>query len=203
MNGPTSDDKEMRENAASEEACVQKGLPSSTRRTLLKAGASALPVAMTLHSGAVQAMASISCGKKAYDSNLTAPVICDHDDGWMRQTVPVYDCVKSYTSGWGGYTKTYTSNTGTPAYYCGSNGGTPVWRNHPDGTMVSSSSCDSSGKPKDCGQPVYTANCRALVQCDATTGQIVAVGAPCGTVHNGIITSVAGNCMHSLAMHKA
>ena len=189
MNGPDFDELEKPKGTSLDQTAKGDEVTSASRRRMLKLGAAALPVAMTLHSGAVQAMTSITCGIKSKDSGNTAPCITDHDDGWMRLPCDTYEqktwCNMYGT--WGFY------GSGSGYYYKGSCNGQDQWRYCSNGSLAPYS------PPKDCGNKVGTT--LGLVQIDCTDGHIVACGAPCGSIPNCIITSAAGNCMHSLQQH--
>jgi hypothetical protein len=188
MNGPDFDELEKAKGTSMDQTAKSQEIASAARRRMLKLGAAALPAAMTLHSGAVQAMTSITCGIKSKDSSNTAPCLTNYNDGWMRLPCDVYSqktwCKDLYGK-WG-----YQSSS-SAYYYKGSCNGLDQWRYCSNNQLVG-----CSDQPKDCGDKVGSK--LGLVQIDCTDGHIVACGAPCGSIPNCIITSAAGNCMHSL-----
>ena len=190
MNGPNFDELEKAKTTSLDQSAKANDIASASRRRMLKLGAAALPAAMTLHSGAVQAMTSITCGTKSKDSGQTAPCITDYEDGWMRLPCDTYN-QKTWCKDI--YGKWSYQASGSAYYYKGSCNGLDQWR-----YCSNYSDCGSSA-PNDCGDKVGSK--LGLVQIDCTDGHIVAVGAPCGSVPNCVITSAAGNCMHSLQQH--
>lgn len=162
--------------------------PRPGRRHFLKGTALALPAAMTLTPGTAQALASVTCGQKALDSNLSAPVLVTDADDQMRQSVDVYDQMELVTDGQG---NTSLQPNGVPTYFF--DNVQSVWRDVA-GTSL------GAGVPSDRG-PAPIATRLAIVHIDATDGSPRSVGA--GTApSNAIITSAAGLCMTSLMGHN-
>ena len=164
----------------------------ASRRRMLKLGAAALPVAMTLHSGAAQAMTSWTCGTKAQDSQDwldCPPAVTCTQDGWYRLPCDTYS--QKTKCNLGG-TTTWVDGTTGCYYVAKCNDGSSQWRNCRDFSQCSGS------PPSDCGSQVNS--WLGLVQIDCTTGEVAACGIP-HKYSNCIYTSAAGNCINSLQQH--
>lgn len=171
------------------DATAIEGARLRARRQFLKGTSLALPAVMTLHSQAVQAVTSITCGQKALDSNITVPSVTSTDDGCLRHVVRVcqgltYD---KKSKSWVG--------DGKDSYFQGLAPGSPnpVWRRM-DGSLVSSD--DEKYIDKNDNRNRTT---RAIVHISATDGSVVAVGSAYNPT-NCIVTSATGACMASLAL---
>ena len=184
----TSEPKPNQQSGAADESVGDMARVRS-RRNFLKGTSLALPAAMTLTPGTVQALASVTCGQKALDSNLTAPVwIADGaDDGLYRFDVDVHDKLVPGVDGQG---NPIMVPNGTPTYFIDTVQG--VWRDSTGGIT-------DPQPPEDLGGPVAIK--RAIVHINAVDGAPVACGSG-SNPPNAIITSAAGACMASLAAHN-
>ena len=154
----------------------------------------ALPAVMTLHSGAAQAVTSITCGDKGIAAGATALHLIippTPDDGFMRSQVQLYDQMVPGTDMYGNPT-TLPSNV--PTYYSGIKNGQPIWRLVTDGTELPGQPSDLNQQP-NLPQPFGF----AVVHISADDGSIAAVGSPYNP-SNSIVTSAAGACMASLGL---
>ncbi len=163
-------------------AADTEGARIRARRNFLKGTSLALPAAMTLTPGTAQALASITCGQKALDSNLTATALVSDDDGLYRQSVDVYDRL---IPGVDGNNNPVMVPNNIPTYFLDTV--QAIWRDA-GGAAI-------GAEPADKGPNVVTM--LAIVHIDATNGAPVAVGSGTNPT-NAIITSAAGACMASL-----
>lgn len=169
------------------DATVIEGARLRARRQFLKGTSLALPAVMTLHSQAVQAVTSITCGQKALDSGITVPCVSSTDDGCLRQVVTCYDkLIKVNKKMVGNGTNTYFQGLapGSPS---------PVWR-HMNGSLVPDSEVQYINTKDMRGKTT-----RAICHISAIDGSLVAVGSPTNPT-NCIVTSATGACMASLAL---
>ena len=162
----------------------------TSRRQFLKGTSLALPAVMTLHSGAAQAITSITCGAKALASGQSASCVITGDDGFLRQTVITYNGTKLNRKN-----QRVPLQPAVATYFAGqeSVGGTlvPCYRDFHGNKVTDTTLVDTT---TTCGTR------RAIVHIDATNGGIRAVGASTPP-SNCIVTSAAGLCMASLAAH--
>lgn len=168
-----------------------------SRRRFLKGTTLALPVVTTLTPGAAQALTSMTCGDKALlDGGLTPDFLLtppNSDDGHYRLPVVVYDREVPLDDGNGNITMVGNEE---PTYFSGIDQGQPVWRSFVDGSVVSTEDPPDLRNPPDISLTGY-----AIVHVSATDGSTVSVGAK-DSPPNAIVTSAAGACMNSLAMHQ-
>ena len=178
----------------------------STRRHFLKGTTLALPVVVTLHSGAALAATSLGCGDFNGNTQNYASVLVPTNnppsDNRFRVPVELYKKLKlqsdpsNVPSNW----QVVTNDPG--CYFKGNN----VWRLVTTGAEVLGDElaavvaaafiADTGGNSNN--MKTGTIN-YAIAHVSTSSGAIVAVGSPVGsTLSNAIVTSWTGACLTSL-----